>query len=197
MKLYYKLQFIANFMNKRLDWSILIWSILLVVFISFSFLYISSWIKSWIEINKKNILNLQSSNSLENLGLSVKNYSFENNESLEVKYFLNYNYTLRQKEIINLSFLSNNTWSLNINNGGPLFYKVYTWTTIYSSWFVDYSQSDIVLPASYSMSLENLWWLAGFSLDFNSNTWVVYPSNYLTINKNIWWTNLMKSILKR
>ncbi|MDD5769706.1 MAG: hypothetical protein PHE25_01955 [Candidatus Gracilibacteria bacterium] len=184
-------------MNKRLDGSILIWSILLVVFISFSFLYISSGIKSGIEINKKNILNLQSSNSLENLGLSVKNYSFENNESLEVKYFLNYNYTLRQKEIINLSFLSNNTGSLNINNGGPLFYKVYTGTTIYSSGFVDYSQSDIVLPASYSMSLENLGGLAGFSLDFNSNTGVVYPSNYLTINKNIGGTNLMKSILKR
>lgn len=194
--LYYKLSFIANFMKRKPRGSILIWSIFLVIYISFSFLYISNRISYNLDKNKQKILQMQGDNIGDNFTFDTQNINLLNNEIWEIKYFRNFVSTLREKQTLNFTFTQANTGSINIQNGGPLFYKVFSGATIYTSWFLLDGVFDISLASSSKLSLENLWWLSKINLDFDSNTGVMYPYNYFTIKKNIWGSDLIKKIVE-
>lgn len=194
--LYYKLSFIANFMKRKPRGSILIWSIFLVIYISFSFLYISNRISYNLDKNKQKILQMQGDNIGDNFTFDTQNINLLNNEIWEIKYFRNFVSTLREKQTLNFTFTQANTGSINIQNGGPLFYKVFSGATIYTSWFLLDGVFDISLASSSKLSLENLWWLSKVNLDFDSNTGVMYPYNYFTIKKNIWGSDLIKKIVE-
>lgn len=194
--LYYKLSFIANFMKRKPTGSILIWSIFLVIYISFSFLYISNRISYNLDKNKQKILQMQGDNIGDNFTFDTQNINLLNNEIWEIKYFRNFVSTLREKQTLNFTFTQANTGSINIQNGGPLFYKVFSGATIYTSWFLLDGVFDISLASSSKLSLENLWWLSKVNLDFDSNTGVMYPYNYFTIKKNIWGSDLIKKIVE-
>lgn len=183
-------------MRKNLDWSILIWSIFLVISISFSFLYISNQISKNIDKNRQKISEMQNSNILDNFSFDSKSKNIENNETLEIKYFRNFSTNLAENKTLNIEFLTSNTWGITISNWWVVFYTVYSGSTIYSSWLITDSKYDIILNQSSNLSIENLWWLAKINLDFDSNTGVVYPYNYLTIKKSIWGSDIIKSIVK-
>lgn len=184
-------------MKRNSDGSILIWSIFLVIFVSFSFLYISNQISIGIDKNKQKISWAQISSILDNFNFDSKILNLNNNENLEVKFFWNFSSMLWLNKSLEFSFSVPNIWSITIDNWWPVFYKVYTWSVIYSSWLVIDNQYDIPIQANSKLLLENLWWLAKVDLDFDSNTWVTYPYNYLNIKKSIWWIDITKEIVEK
>lgn len=176
--------------------SILIWSIFLVIFISFSFLYISNQIGKEIERNNKKILESQVNSVLDNFDFSSKILSLSDNETLEVNFFWNFSSILASNEEINLSFSSSNTWSITIMNWWPIYYKVFTWSIVYSSWLVIDNKYDIWIYTGTNLTLTNLWWLSKVNLEFDSINWIKYPYNYISVKKNIWWSDLIKQVFK-
>jgi hypothetical protein len=119
------------------------------------------------------------------------------NVILETKFFWNFSLMLASGKDVNLSFSSFNTWNIIVDNWWPVFYKVYSWSIVYSSWLITDSKYDIPVQSGSELSLENLWWLAKINLSFDSNTWVIYPYNYLIIKKNIWWIYITKEIIQK
>lgn len=196
IKLYYKLSFIANFMKRNWEGSILIWSIFLVIYISFSFLYISNWISKNLDKNKQKISSLQSNSMLDNFNFDSKSFTLLNNERWENKFFGSFESNLKKDETMIFSFLPWNTGSIIIQDGGPIFYKVYTGSTMYSSWLIIDQTYDIPFHSNSDLSIENLWWLSKISLEFDSNIWITYPYNYLNIKKNIWWSEFIKKVIE-
>jgi hypothetical protein len=74
-------------MGKNLKGSILIWSIFLVIFVSFSFLYISNQITKNIDRNKKRIFETQVSSIIDNFDFSSNLLNLSDNVILETKFF--------------------------------------------------------------------------------------------------------------
>lgn len=183
-------------MKRNSDGSILIWSIFLVIYISFSFLYISNWISKNLDKNKQKISGLQSNSIVDNFNFDSKTLILLNNERWENKFFGNFESNLKKDQIMIFSFLPWNTGSIIIEKGWPIFYKVYTGSTIYSSWFIMDQTYDIPFHSNSYLSIENLWGLSKISLEFDSNIWIDYPYNYLNIKKNIWWTELMQEVVE-
>jgi hypothetical protein len=103
---------------------------------------------------------------------------------------------LANNDEVNLSFLASNTWSITLINGWPIYFKVFSWSTIYSSWLVSDNIYDIWLYANTSLYIKNIWGLARFDLEFYSNSWVLYPYNYMFLKKNIWWNDIIKQVFQ-
>lgn len=159
-----------------------------MVFISFSFLYMSSDVLKI--INDSDFIKWQSLSYINrNKEMTWSNVDIGNWDVMNL-YFLNsFSWALRQREITNFSFLNPDSWTLTLASWWPIYFKTFTWSTIYDSWMV-YTWKTISL--SWNLSLENFWWFTNYSLSFTSNTWVILPYNYYKIEKTIWWTKLLK-----
>lgn len=175
-------------MKKNIKGSILIWSIFLMIFISSAFIFVSVWIKNQI-FNNKNIQNLLETYSLKDKKIESKITNIWENEDLELSYFDNFIWWLKQWEELDFSFLTSNTWSFNISSWWPVYYKVFSGSLVYSSGTI-FSSANIIL--NWDLYLKNLWWFTNFSVDFSSSSWIVFPYNYYKITKNIWWVNILK-----
>lgn len=179
-------------MIKNNRWSILIWSLFFVVFISFSFLYMSSDI---LRIIKNNDFIKQQSLSYinRNKTLTWTDIEIGNWDVMNLVYLNSFTWTLAYSWTTNFSFLSTNTWSFLINSWWPIYYKTYTWSTIYSSWYIF---TWATLSLSWNLYLENFWWFTKYNINFSSSSWVTFPYNYYKIEKSIWWTNILKEFGK-
>lgn len=147
-------------MNKNKAWSILIWSIFLIWFLSFSFIYISIKIQNKIS---------------ENI-----NQSFSNSNSNTKKLFLIPNdIWLKSDETINFSFNSSNTWALEV---------IIWWPIEYNSWYLYEWQKKIFNNLNWNFYIKNLWWITKIKFNFESLSWVVFPY-YIEKEKIDIWEN--------
>jgi len=191
-------------------WSILIWSVFLLVFISSSFIYISSQISKLITLNT-NLYTSIYNNIFSSEKVSYSKYfndissiNLWNNERLVFDFVSNFTWSLQKNEKIDFRFTGNSSWSIDIVSGWPLFYKVLvfswgTWTwNITSSWIIENS-TFYTIPIdttfdNWLLYLENLWGHVIFSLSSNWN--IIFPYNFYKIFKTIWNREVIKTSWK-
>jgi hypothetical protein len=162
-----------------------------MILISSSFIYVSLWIKHQIDSN--NLLsNLNESYNIKNKKLDSKEYSYSDSEKINILYYNTFTWSLKTSETLNFWFLNSNTWSFVINNWWPIYYEVYSWSTIFDSWVINDNKN---ISLTWSMIVKNLWWFSNFSISF-SNTWIIFPYNYYQIEKTVWWTTIVKEFWK-
>ena len=143
-------------MQKNIKWSILIWSVFLIWFLSFSFLYISLKIQSQI----------------------VKN-SPKETQNLITKITIPNEFVLKKDEKINFKFKENNSWNLEIVYGWPIEYNSWyllpdeskdlnnlSWDFFIKniSWLTKIkfnlsTSSLVVFPYIIEKKYKNIWWI--------------------------------------
>lgn len=161
-------------MLKNRRWSILLWSVFLVIFISFSFLYIST------QINKK-------------IKLSQNENIFSNSKEQTIKIFQNsFSGIIKKGEKINFSFTKTNSWNINLISWWPIYYEIFENLEIKENDIINTSKN---IANFYSwITLSTLWWLSKFEINFSSEEWIVFPYNYIKTTKNIWWNEMIKEV---
>lgn len=180
--------------------SILIWSIFLVIFVTFSFLYISTGISKQLDKNKLNIQEINNDTIIDNISSdNLQMKALSSNESYTFDYFNSFHGTLKKEETIEFKFSQANTGSIEIKNGWPIYYQVLNSTsTIISEWVLTGTLLDLTLPGTQinikTLSLENLWGLAEVNIDFDTASWISFPYNYYKRVKNIGWIEIVKEI---
>lgn len=177
-------------------WSILIWSIFLVLFISFSFLSISNWIKKWIENNNWTISKIQSEISIDNFSYDMDKIQTKDVLSIENKFLWNYQKTLYSNKVEKINFSQNNTWSIELKEWAWIKYDIFSWTTnIWSGIVEDYAY-DIRLYSWSYIELKSLGWLSKLEMSFTTKSWVVLPNNFKIIKQDISWNELIKKVIQ-
>lgn len=160
-------------MLKNQNWSILLWSVFLVLFISFSFMHISQGINKKLKQNQSNI------------------FSTSNEQTSQV--FTNsFSWTLRNQEKLNFTFSKTNSWTITLIKWWPIYYKTFIWS-VFNTWGI-ITTSKTIQTLSW-VTLSTLWWYSKFEIKFNSADWIVFPYNYTKVTTNIWWTDMVKSII--
>jgi len=162
-------------MLKNQKWTILLWSVFLVLFISFSFLYISQEINKKIKQNQRDVFlssNAQTSQVFTNI----------------------FSWTLKKQEKLNFYFETPNSWSIILKNGAPIYYETFN-----NSWIIQ-EKNRITSTTSISnfsswIILLSLGWLSKFEIKFNSTTWIIFPYNYKKTIKNIWGSEMVESVV--
>ena len=180
--------------------SILIWSIFLVIFVTFSFLYISSWISKQLDKNKLNIQEINNDTIIDNISSdNLQTQALSSNESYTFDYFNSFHGTLKRDETIDFKFSKANTGSIEIKNGGPVHYQLLNNTsTLLSEWILTGTLLDLSLTGSAinikTLSLENLWGLAEITIEFDTASGISFPYNYYKRVKNIGGIEIVKEI---
>jgi hypothetical protein len=162
-----------------------------MILISSSFIYVSIWIKHQIDSNNF-LSDLNTNYNVKNEKFDAWEYSYSDSEKISILYYKSFTWSLKASENLNFSFLNSNSWTLSINNWWPLYFEVYSWSTVYDSWVINDNKS---LTLTWNLSLKNLWWFSNFSIFF-SNTWIIFPYNYYQIEKTVWWTTVIKEFWK-
>lgn len=145
------------------------------MFISFSFLYISTQIK--------NKINQKSSTFSE-----IDNYS-------KTDYFENtFSWVIKQDQKVDFTFTQTNTWTIKLISWAPIYYEVFSWTVFQTWWIINSSKS---IQTFSWITLSTLWWFSKFEVTFSWTTWVVFPYNYEKIYKNIWWEKVLESVVEK
>lgn len=167
--------------KKDNKWSILIWSIFLVLFMSFSFLVTSRQVSD--NIKKMGQYNDIISNELsipDNLWVNNYYWLIKNNESTEFRF---------SKE-------STATWKLFLETWWPLQYKTlkinssWNWISWSSSWIIykwNYIEYELALDSDYYiwlLYLRNIWWLSKVIIESNDD--FLYKDNLLENRDLIW-----------
>lgn len=143
-------------------WSILIWSIFLVIFTSFSFIAISNWI--WNNINK-----LSKFNDLLDFSSDSEYLEYSNSFTWWLKAWEATEFRFSWSAVINTSLVIVNWW--------PIQYKILElnndWTdvrnlSLSSSWIVANSQ-NLTLNLDWTywsaiLYLKNLWWFTNYNI---------------------------------
>ena len=159
-----------------------------VMFVSFSFLYISSKIKLSISKTK-------------DFYLDDYFYNFKNNDlnriKDETKYINLQNISSYSGSFINwkdkvFSFKNSNTGSLNILYWWPILYYI----SNTNSWII-YNLQNFNFSSWNKIILTNLGWYTNFEFDFTTSSWIIFPDNYYTIIKNIWWQNILSETIRQ
>lgn len=153
-------------MQKNIKWSILIWSVFLIWFLSFSFLYIS---------------------------LKIENQLTKNSQIQETihknKIIIPNEFLLKKDEEIKFNFLENNSWNLEILYWGPIEYN--SWYLLpdqeifVNNLFWDFfikniawltkikfnlsTSSWVTYPYVIEKKYNNIWWV-----DFLENSQFIY-----------------------
>lgn len=175
MKLYHIIIIIAKNMDKNNKWSILIWSMFLILFISFSFMFISSKIQ-------KNILKT--------------NYDFIYDESISEQYLFSTDssWFLKKWEDLIFEFDKENKVNIEVKWYWTVEYTIYSWSTITRRWLIKEELNNLDVWKNLKIT-----WLSGLSkikITFNENDWIILPYNYKKIYKNIWGTVLLKEFIR-
>ncbi len=159
-------------MRKNNNWSILLWSIFLLMFISFSFLYISTQIKQKIKSNNNNF--------------------FQNtSEEITRKFENSFTWTVKKGEKLYFSFDAYNTWTILLLDWWPVYCEIYSGSILSSSKVVTSFSTINTLSWVY---LSTLWWFSKFNITFSWSTWINFPYNFLETTKNIWENIIVKEI---
>ncbi len=122
-----------NFKTKK--WSVLLWSIFLVMFITFSFITISNSIRN----------NLEKSIDFSSVSTSTKTYNDKNNIYETIWENMTYTWLI----------IKTWTWIITLVSGWPI---VYSWSVITSSW-------SFSLAFWNTLKIQNLWWIAWIKID--------------------------------
>lgn len=172
-------------MKNNNRWSILMWSMFLLLFISFSFIYISMWIKT--KINQQydivsNIWNLNHQNTWTWFLYTL------NNSEIYKKYFQN---SFKST----LWFWEKDTFNLKTDQKIKISLKKWV---LFFSWNSNFLlvNSSIELPWSYSTwiyNLESLSWYTEYEVIFEDGNNVIFPYNFVEIYKNISGKKFLKS----
>lgn len=175
MKLYHIIIIIAKNMDKNNKWSILIWSMFLILFISFSFMFISSKIQ-------KNILKT--------------NYDFIYDESISEQslFSIDSSWFLKKWEDLIFEFDKENKVNIEVKWYWTVEYTIYSWSTITRRWLIKEELNNLDVWKNLKIT-----WLSGLSkikITFNENDWIILPYNYKKIYKNIWGTVLLKEFIR-
>lgn len=147
------------------------------MFISFSFLYISTQIK--------NKINQKSSTFSENDNYSKSNY-FENT----------FSWVIKQDQKVDFTFIQANTWTIKLISWAPIYYEVFDDLWVIKEKNIISSNRNISNFYSW-ITLSTLWWFSKFEVTFSWTTWVVFPYNYEKIYKNIWWENVLERVVEK
>lgn len=165
-------------MEKNKKWSILIWSIFLVVFLSFSFIYISLNIQNQIQSNTKNSL-LNSQNNVITQDLKEQNTDW----------------VLTTEKNLTFQFENTQSWIISILYGGPVEYQISSGWIISHQWYVFDKTS--ILPIHWELLLKNIGWLTKIKVNAESFSWVTFPYTYEKSKINIWWKEFVNEITKK
>lgn len=122
-----------NFKTKK--WSVLLWSIFLVMFITFSFITISNSIRN----NLEKSVNFWTTNT-KTTTYTSQNYIYE---------------TLWENENYSKVITKTWTWIITLLSGWPI---VYSWSLITSSWSFSLNSWNV-------LKIQNLWWIAWIKID--------------------------------
>ncbi len=142
-------------MQKNIKWSILIWSVFLIWFLSFSFLYISLKIQN--QIVKSNT---------------------QETPNLTIKIIIPNEFVLKKDDIINFKFKENNSWNLEVIYGWPIEYNSWyllpaedkflnnlSWDFFIKniSWLTKIkfnlsTSSWVIFPYIIEKKYKNIWW---------------------------------------
>jgi len=177
--------------------SILIWSIFLVIFVTFSFLYISTGISKQIDANKIKIQDMNNTILIDNISTNnAESISLENNEKYIFQFYNSFQWTLKKDETLEFIFSQTNTGSIEIKNGGPLYYKVWNTSGIFSQGLIVDSLMGVTLSGnlleSKTLSLYNLWGFTEINIEFHTASGITFPYNYYKRIKNIGGIDIVK-----
>ncbi len=147
----------------------------LILFVSFSFMFISSKIQ-------KNILKT--------------NYDFIYDESISEQYLLSSDSIWMLKKWEDLVFWFDNENKVNIESKWywVIEYVIYSGSTISQKWLIKDGEENIVV--SKNLKLIGLTWLSKIKISFLNNEWITLPYNYKKIYKNIWWSIVLKEFIR-
>lgn len=173
-------------MKKNHKWSILMWSVFLLLFISFSFIYISIQIKS--KINEQydlidNISNLNFENSWTWFLVELSNSEyykklFQNSFNWILWPWESHEFNNYKSQIIKIKLI-NGYLKLSWNNNYSLINESFV-----SPWNMD--------PWIYKITW--LWWYNEYEIIFDNWNEVKYPYNLVNIYKKIWNTSFLKYV---
>lgn len=173
-------------MKKNHKWSILMWSVFLLLFISFSFIYISIQIKS--KINEQydlidNISNLNFENSWTWFLVELSNAEyykklFQNSFNWLLWPWESHEFKNYKSQIIKIKLIS---WVLEL------------------SWNNNYSliNESFVSPWNMDPWIYKITWLWGYNeyeIIFDDWNEVIYPYNLVNIYKKIWNNSFLKYV---
>lgn len=148
-----------------------------MLFISFSFLYISTQIK--------NKINQKSSTFSE-----IDNYS-------KTDYFENtFSWIIKQDQKVDFTFTQTNTWTIKLISWAPIYYEVFDDLWVIKEKNIISSNRNISNFYSW-ITLSTLWWFSKFEVTFSWTNWVVFPYNYEKIYKNIWWEKVLERVVEK
>lgn len=119
------------------------------------------------------------------------------NESYEMQFFEWFKTLLKTSQEIEFHFLASNTGSIILQTGWPVYFKIYTWSTVSYSGIVLDQVYDFSIPSDRKLHIQNLWWSASVIFEFESNSWVVYPYNYINVKQSVWWNDIFKKVIVR
>ena len=173
-------------MKKNHKWSILMWSVFLLLFISFSFIYISIQIKS--KINEQydlidNISNLNFENSWTWFLVELSNSEyykklFQNSFNWILWPWESHEFNNYKSQIIKIKLI-NGYLELSWNNNYSLINESFV-----SPWNMD--------PWIYKITW--LWWYNEYEIIFDNWNEVKYPYNLVNIYKKIWKNSFWKYV---
>ena len=171
-----------------LKWSILIWSIFLSLLVITSFSYISLKVNKNIKLNTvlENTFNKNS-----NIKNAINSWDIQTLWDWEFLKITDKQFILNDKEILEISFSWNINWIILLENGGPLKYSFLT-----QSWLIvksDFWQFSWNINSFKKLRIENLWWIANFSVSELDKSDIVSKKTF-TIYKNIWWKKIEKNV---
>lgn len=151
-------------MNKNKKWSILVWSIFLILFVSFSFVYISLKIQ-------KNILKTNT------------DFVYNDKTSSQKLFNANSNWILKWNEELIFWIQTPTLSNVFIEDGWPIEFLAYSWSNITSSWII-YQDINHDLEIFKNLKLKNLGWVTNLNINFTNSTWVTIPYNYIKTNQD-------------
>lgn len=169
--------------------SILIWSIFLSMIISISFITISS------KINKNLIRDSSLDSNVYNIikeKIVDNNFSEEETKSWDKIVFENDSYierTLKKMEKYIIIFPKETQVNIEIINGWPIYYSNSGEINIVWTWIIDTNLNFLV--ETWSLEINNLWWLTSFSVNWNKD-FIAQDKKYEVIKK-IWNKDFIKT----
>lgn len=165
-------------MKKNKKWSILIWSIFLVVFLSFSFIYISLKIQNQIQSNTNTSL-----------------FSWQDNIVTQDLVEQNTDWILKDTQNLTFQFKNTQSGIISIVYGWPIEYQISSWGVVSSEWYIFDKTS--VIPIQWKLLLKNIGWITKVKVNADSFSGVTFPYSYEKSSITIWGKEFVSEITKK
>lgn len=166
--------------------SILIWSILILTFISFSFIYISDIISKLISNSSSDFYESKKYDFLYNTWDLLDEKTEENYQLLPVNFYTG---VLRNGESITYSDITT-----------PVTFSVISWWWNWQIYFSGTTSTGITntgftISDTWLLYIKNNTWFTNYTI--NSINGFIAPKNNYIITKEIWWKTFVKNIWER